>query len=95
MCFGACIIHWIPAPALSFEGFAGMTNSCCLVEFPRLFVFGVLAALAAIFTHLQFFRRVDFIPVADVILAFADRTHKSKEFALIFFGHGGIIPYFP
>ena len=55
----------------------------------------MLAALAAIFTHLQFFRRVDFIPVADVILAFADRTHKSKEFALIFFGHGGIIPYFP
>ena len=31
----------------------------------------VLAAMAAVFAHHQFFRRIDFIAFRDVVLAFA------------------------
>jgi hypothetical protein len=62
-----------------------------LIELTRLFMLGVFPAMTAILFHHQFFRSVDFIPVCDVILVFANGALERTQFALIFLSHEEII----
>jgi len=52
-------------------------------------MFRVFLAVGAILAQGEFFRRVNFIPVAQIILAFAHRADERKEYSLVFFGHTG------
>lgn len=58
-----------------------------LVQFTRLFVRGVFFTRFAIFIKRCFFRRINFIPVTDIVLPFTYGTKKGKYDALVFFSH--------
>lgn len=50
-------------------------------------MFGVLAALPAILLQDELFRRVDFIPIRNIVLGFAHRTNEGERHPLIFLSH--------
>lgn len=54
-------------------------------------MFCMFAAFGAIFIQHQFFRRIEFIAVGEVVLAFTDLTHHRSQNALFFFCHIRII----
>lgn len=47
-----------------------------LVKFAGFFVLGMFAAVIAVLSHQQFFRRVYFVTNRDIVLAFANRTNE-------------------